>query len=102
MGNATGQAGSWAPGPFQTELEARNATRHIYESPPGTGAWGNGNHKLLEDACRSAGITLGAFDHGILLWLAGFEPSTCAVIAGLIARASRDASHLVSGKAGRA
>jgi hypothetical protein len=32
-------------------------------------------------------VKLGAFDHRIVLWLAGWEPSTCAVIAGLIARA---------------
>jgi hypothetical protein len=82
---------AWAPGPFQTEREARQAAQHVYDSPPGTGAWGTGNHKLLEDACLAAGIELGAYDHGILLWLAGYEPSTCAVIAALIARAGRNA-----------
>jgi hypothetical protein len=76
-------------GPFETERQAADAARHIYDSPPGTGAWGAGNHKLLEDACTSAGIQLGAYDHAILLWLAGWEPSTCAVVAGLITRAHR-------------
>ncbi len=55
------------------------------------GAWGSGNHRLLEDACGAAGVDLGAYDQAILLWLAGFEPSTCAVVAGLIARAGRQA-----------
>jgi len=90
MGDPNGQQATrtaWAPGPFQTEREARNAARHIYDSPPGTGAWGTGNHRLLKNGCLAAGVTLGAYDHGTLLWLADFEPSTCAVIAGLIARA---------------
>lgn len=75
-------------GPYETERQAAGAARHIYDSPPGTGAWGTGNHKLMEDACTAAGVQLGAYDQRILLWLAGFEPSTCAVIAGLITRAA--------------
>jgi hypothetical protein len=74
-------------GPYETEREAAGAARHIYDSPPGTGAWGDGNHRLIEDACTAAGIQLGAYDHRILVWLAGWEPSVCAVIAGLITRA---------------
>lgn len=74
-------------GPFETELEARSAVQHILASPPGKGAWTGGNHRLLEDACRTAGVQLGAYDHRILLWLAGWEPAVCAVIAGLITRA---------------
>lgn len=91
MGNANGQqapiTGAWAPGPFEIERAARTAAQHIYGSPPGAGAWGIGSHKQLESACLAAGVTLGAYDQGILLWLAGFEPSTCAVVASLIARA---------------
>jgi hypothetical protein len=92
MANSTDQKitkRAWAPGPFETEREARNTVRHITDSPPGTGAWGHGNHRLLEDACRAAGVELGAYDHAILLWLAGWEPSTVAVVAGLIARAGK-------------
>jgi hypothetical protein len=74
-------------GPYETERQAAAAARHIYDSDPGTGAWGDGNHRLMEDACTAAGVQLGAYDHRILLWLAGWEPSTCAVIAGLITRA---------------
>jgi hypothetical protein len=74
-------------GPYETECQAADAARHIYDSPPGTGAWAAGNHRLLLDACASAGVYLGAYDHRIIEWLAGWEPSTCAVIAGLITRA---------------
>jgi hypothetical protein len=59
--------------------------RHITASP--AEAWQDGMHRLLEDTCRAAEIELGRFDHAILVWLAGWEPSTVAVVAGLIARA---------------
>jgi hypothetical protein len=72
-------------GPYETERQAAAAVRHITASPPGS--WQDGEHRLLEDACRAAGVQLGAYDHRILLWLAGWEPATCAVIAGLITRA---------------
>jgi hypothetical protein len=74
-----------AAGPFETEYEARASVQHITGSTPGS--WTDGNHRLLEDACRAAGVGLGAWDHRILLWLAGWEPSTVAVIASLIRRA---------------
>ena len=74
-------------GPFQTRREADDAARHIYHLDPGTGAWQAASHRMLEDACTAAGVTLGAFDQEILLWLAGWTPSTVAVLAGLISRA---------------
>jgi hypothetical protein len=72
-------------GPFETERQTADAARHIYDSPPGS--WEAGNHRLIEDACTAGGVQLGAWDQRILLWLAGWEPSTCAVVAGLITRA---------------
>ena len=74
-------------GPYETERQAADAARHIYDSPPGAGAWGAGNLRLLEDACRAAGVRVGTYDYQILLWLTSWEPATCAVIAGLITRA---------------
>jgi hypothetical protein len=71
--------------PYETQREASNAVRHIIDSP--ADSWRDGTHRLLEDACRSAGIQLGAYDDQILLWLAGWEPWVCAVVAGLIIRA---------------
>jgi hypothetical protein len=73
--------------PYETEREAAAAARHIYDLEAGTGAWRDGSLRLMEDACRAAGVQVGAFDYKILVWLAGYEPSTCAVIAGLITRA---------------
>lgn len=63
--------------------------RHITSQPPGTGAWQAGSHRLLREALAGAGVDLGAYDHRIVAWLAGWEPQMCAVIAGLITRASQ-------------
>lgn len=71
--------------PFETEHEARASVEHIHGSP--AEAMTDGNHRRLEDACRAAGVELGRWDERILVWLAGWEPSTVAVIAGLITRA---------------
>lgn len=75
------------PSPYETEAQARAAARHITGQPPGTGAWQAGSHRMLCEALSAAGVELGTWDHRIVQWLAGWEPSTCAVIAGLIARA---------------
>jgi hypothetical protein len=38
--------------PYETGRQAAGAARHIYDSPPGS--WGDGNLRLLKDACRTA------------------------------------------------
>jgi hypothetical protein len=43
--------------------------------------------RILMDACSDSGVFVGAFDLRILTWLANYEDTTCAVIAGLIRRA---------------
>ena len=73
--------------PYETEREARAAVAHI-TGPPGTGAWSDGNRQLLEDACRAAGVQLGAYDYWILMWLAGWEQQRCVVVVGLVTRAA--------------
>lgn len=75
-------------GPFEHEQEARDhqavrAVRYAHSAPLAALR----NHRILEDACTQAGVELGAYDHRILIWLAQYEPATCAVIAGLIRRA---------------
>ena len=78
-------------GPYESEAQAREAVSPIYEAAhdsPRRGVIAERNHKFLEDACRAAGAELGAYDHRILTWLAGWEPQICAVIAGLITRAA--------------
>ena len=82
-----------ANGPFETEREAAGATRHIYDTEPGT--WRGGSHRLMCEALTDAGVELGAFDHQIVTWICGYEPSAVAVIASLIRRAHQ------AGKAGR-
>ena len=37
--------------------------------------------------CGAVGVELGACDRRIVAWLSGWEPQTCAVVAGLIDRA---------------
>jgi hypothetical protein len=79
-------------GPFETEREARElpAVRAIYDAMHASrrrGVMGERGYRLLDEACQAAGVQVGAYDHRILVWLAGFEPETCAVVAGLISRA---------------
>lgn len=76
------------PGPFHTEAEASAAAHALVPPPPGWSILRTPeNYRLLTEACHDAGVELGAYDDGILAWLAQFEDSTCAVIAGLITRA---------------
>jgi hypothetical protein len=46
-------------------------------------------HKLLCEALTAAGVEMGVYDHRIASWLAGWEPQTCAVVAGWLTRAGR-------------
>lgn len=80
-------------GPYETERDAAYAARAL--GGPLRDGWSilsaEQNRQLLTQACDSAGITLGAYDERIMTWLAGFEDSTCAVIAGVITRAHQSA-----------
>ena len=91
--DAPGAPAAPVTGPLESERQARElpAVRAVYEAfraSPGVGRMAPHNHRMLEEACSAAGVEPGAFDHRILLWLAGFEPTTCAVVAGLIGRAA--------------
>jgi hypothetical protein len=79
-------------GPFDTEDQARAlpAVRAAYDAAhnsPRRGVMTEHNHRMLCEAATAAGVELGAYDHRILQWLAGYEPQTCAVLAGIISRA---------------
>ena len=78
-----------AMGPFDSEQDARAAA--ITAGGPPRPGWsilsGEQNRAMLAAACEAAGVTTGAYDERILVWLAGYEDSICAVVAGLIARA---------------
>jgi|SRR5579875_3080380 len=88
-------------GPLETLRQARDvpAVRATYDAAhasPRRGVLGERNAAMLDEACRAAGIRRGAWDYRILAWLAGWEPETCVVVAGLIQRAhqaGRDAAN---------
>ena len=82
-------------GPYETERDAREspAVQVVYDAfdaDPGAGKMAPHNFLTLIKACETAGVNLGgptSYDRQILAWLAKWEPTTCAVIAGLISRA---------------
>jgi hypothetical protein len=81
------------PGPFETERQALDwpAVRAVFaafDADPGAGKMRPHNLAMLTDACAAAGVEMGAYDRRILAWLALWEPTTCAVVAGIIARAA--------------
>ena len=83
-------------GPFGTEREARAASLWEQQGRPeveGRSGIREANVAQLMDVCADAGVQLGAYDSRILHWLAGWEPATCAVVAGLIARAHENGSN---------
>lgn len=79
-------------GPFETgeQVLALPAVKAIYDAMHAStrrGVMAELGHRLLDEACAAAGAELGAFDHTVVLWLAGFGPQYCAVVAGLVTRA---------------
>jgi len=73
-------------GPFETARQAAQASLWAIEGGPGSGMTiREANAADLEAA--TSGLTLGRYDREVLLWLAGWEPATVAVICGLIRRA---------------
>ena len=69
-------------GPFETEREARAAAHEVVRPEYGCSILSKPqNLLLLERACETAGVKLGAYDQRILDWLSGFEDSMCAVVA---------------------
>ena len=77
--------------PCETERQARADVAGVYaqcERSSRRGVMGEANLAYLREACDQASVTLGAFDARILAWLAGWEPETCAVVAGLVTRAN--------------
>ena len=75
-------------GPFEQESDARASVQGIYRMAPGIG-WTEANQRYLDHALARAGVPLGSYDHQIIRWLAGWEPSTVAVVAGWVTMARR-------------
>lgn len=81
-----------ACGPYETEAEVMADTRDVYaliRTGPRPDSMRKANERRLLDACRAAGVQLGAYDRSVLHWLADWEPETVQVIAGLVVRAGR-------------
>jgi hypothetical protein len=72
-------------GPYETERQAMAAS--LWERSGREGDMDVANLTHLRAAL--AGIGLGAYDRRIIGWLANYEPSTVAVICGLISRARK-------------
>ena len=87
-------------GPFETEREARAAAHEVVQPEPGWPILRKPQNQLvLERACQLAEVELGMYDRRILTWLSGYEDSVCAVVAGLVARATaagRPGPHCVT------
>ena len=80
-------------GPFETEQAAREtpavrAVHAAFDAGPGAGKMHPHNLAMLTAALDDAGVTLGEHDRRIVSWLAGWEPATVVVVAGLIRRAA--------------
>ena len=76
--------------PYETQRQARADVAGVYAQHGRSsrrGGMDEANLVYLRAACEQAGVALGAFDTRILAWLAGWEPETCAVVAGLVTRA---------------
>jgi len=75
---------------YETERQAAADVAGIYaecDRSNHRGVMGEASLAYLRDACERSEVSLGAFDARILAWLAGWEPETCAVVAGLVTRA---------------
>jgi hypothetical protein len=78
-------------GPFESEHEAGEAAHAMqaqYLTNPAIAPGAETNRMMLLDTINAAGVQLGEYDREVIGWLAGQEPETCVVIAGLISRAS--------------
>jgi hypothetical protein len=80
-------------GPYETEDQALAdpAVQGIYAAmrrSPQAARMQDGSSRLIFTACAVAGVELGDYDVRIIRWVAGFEPQSSAVIAGLITRAA--------------
>jgi hypothetical protein len=86
------------PGPFESEAEVSKlpevrAVYAAFDADPGAGKMAPHNLRMLLDALAGAGVYLGAYDHRIAEWLAGWEPTAVAVIAAWVTRASKVAAR---------
>ena len=78
-------------GPYETERQALDDVRDIYEAARASrerGTMQRLSAERLTDACKAAGVELGEYDLHTVRWLAGFEPQQAQVIADIVRRAA--------------
>jgi hypothetical protein len=80
--------------PFETEREAMDSVRWIYDMMPGPGSqpWSDANEGLIVQALVTTGVPLGAYDQRIVRWLARWEPCVVATVVRWIL-AAREAGN---------
>jgi hypothetical protein len=84
-------------GPFETERQAAAAS--LWATHGREAGMHMDKANLADLAAALSGVDLGAYDRRIVEWLAGYEPSTVAVICGLVSRArcpDEDAGQLAA------
>lgn len=75
-------------GPYETAEQVRAVVSRAYDdSRSGRASLRTSGYAMLNAACSAAEVRTGDFDRQIMDWLAGIEIETCAVFAGLVARA---------------
>jgi hypothetical protein len=85
-------------GPFKTEREARAAAHTAIRPADGLSVLSAAqNRQLLGRALEAAGVSTGRYDDRIIEWLAGWEDSTVAVVAGWVQRAAAARPAVLSG-----
>jgi hypothetical protein len=74
-------------GPFYTDRQALAASLYHQQGRPWNTDVPTTALNLADLAAALSGVELGDWDRRIVEWLAGWEPSTVAVVCGLITRA---------------
>lgn len=73
-------------GPYETEAQARDALRHLYEAVAPR-EWSTAVEAVVLDTCRKAGVELGAYDRRLITWFSTWGWAETAWLTGLIERA---------------
>jgi hypothetical protein len=81
-------AGIW--GPYETSMRVYQDACGVFAVTLGRrDATAAENEQRLTAVLAAAGVRLGARDHEIVRWLAGWEPDTVQVVLGWLSRARR-------------
>jgi hypothetical protein len=91
-GTAVRREGRAISSPYETEHQALDDVRDIYEAARGSrerATMQRLSTQRLTDACAEAGVEFGAYDRSVLSWLAGFESQQAQAVTEVIRRAAK-------------